>query len=174
LNELIFCAKDVSSQQIISWMNELSETGILFKIAQPDSPFLIGSNSSDTNGEYYTIDSQNISKESAKRNKRTFDFITSLLFICLFPFLQFMFKNKIQFIKNMWHTLNGKKSLVGYDLSFSTEHQLPKIKKGILNVSDSNEHVTSKTKSNLLYAKNYKVYFDIEILLKNFLKLDRI
>ena len=46
IDEVIFCAKDISAQQIIEQMATIkSNREVDYKIAQPDSLFLIGSNS---------------------------------------------------------------------------------------------------------------------------------
>ena len=55
IDEIIFCARDVSSSEIIKNMTELSQTKVDFKIASPDSESVIGSNSSNTSGDLYVI-----------------------------------------------------------------------------------------------------------------------
>ena len=55
IDEIIFCAKDISSTEIIKNMTELSQTKVNFKIASPDSESVIGSNSSNTSGDLYVI-----------------------------------------------------------------------------------------------------------------------
>jgi O-antigen biosynthesis protein len=55
INEIIFSASDISSQTIINQMKTLSTRNIDFKIASPDSYFVIGSNSSNTSGDFYSI-----------------------------------------------------------------------------------------------------------------------
>jgi O-antigen biosynthesis protein len=55
VNEVIFCAKDVSSQDIIDNMKSLSSAHVDFKIASPDSISVIGSNSSNSSGDLYVI-----------------------------------------------------------------------------------------------------------------------
>lgn len=55
IDEIIFCAKDVSSYQIIKNMKDHSQTKVDFKIASPDSESVIGSNSSNTSGDLYVI-----------------------------------------------------------------------------------------------------------------------
>ncbi len=55
IDEIIFCAKDVSSSDIIRNMTEMSNLDVDFKIASPNSESVIGSNSSNTAGDLYTI-----------------------------------------------------------------------------------------------------------------------
>ncbi len=175
IDEIIFCAKDVSSQQIISWMNKLANCKVLFKIAQPDTSYLIGSNSSDANGEYYTIDNQKISQRDAVRNKRTFDILMALFLILFSPFILLKFKNKKRLFKNLFACFIGKKTFVGYSKEINEEKvQLPNLKSGILFPTDNKKNQGNPlTKTNLLYAKNYSILTDFEITLVNWRRLDR-
>ena len=175
IDEIIFCAKDVSSQQIISWMNKLTNSKVLFKIAQPDTSYLIGSNSSDVNGEYYTIDNQKISQRNAVRNKRTLDIIISFLLIILSPILMFKIKNIKSFFSNILDCFIGKKTFVGYSREISNQKiHLPNLKTGLLSPTDSKKNKENPTiKTNLLYAKNYSILSDIEIIYNNLQKLDQ-
>jgi GT2 family glycosyltransferase len=175
IDEIIFCAKDTSSQTIIFWMNKLAQTKTLFKIAQPDSSYLIGSNSSDTNGEYYTIDNQKITQPNSIRNKRTLDVIFAVLLIITSPILIFFFKSKKQFITNVFSCLISKKTFVSFSkLDNLEKSQLPFLKSGIFNPRDLKENSSIPSlKSNLLYAKNYSFLTDIEIIFKNWKKLDQ-
>ena len=175
IDEIIFCAKDVSSQQIISWMNKLANSKVLFKIAQPDTSFLIGSNSSDANGEYYTIDNQKISQRDAVRNKRTFDILMALFLILFSPFILFKFKNKKRLFKNLFACFIGTKTFVGYSKEINEEKvQLPNLKTGILFPTDNKKNQGNPlTKTNLLYAKNYSIRTDLEIIVSNWKRLDR-
>jgi O-antigen biosynthesis protein len=55
IDEVIFCAKDISTQDIISNMKILNPTGIDFKIASPESYSVVGSNSTRDAGDIYVI-----------------------------------------------------------------------------------------------------------------------
>lgn len=171
IDELIFCAKNTSANEVIFWMNKLKNKKLDFKIAQPDSVYLIGSNSIDTAGDMYVLNINNITSKENIRNKRTFDFLVSITLIAFSPILLLAFKNKKSFIINIFKVLFGKYSIVGYNENQSLN--LPKIKSGILsninNLNDSNSE-----KFNLIYARDYSVWKDLNILLKNFTKMDRI
>ena len=171
IDELIFCAKNTSANEVIFWMNKLKNKKLDFKIAQPDSIYLIGSNSIDTAGDMYVLNINNITSKENIRNKRTFDFLVSITLIAFSPILLLAFKNKKSFIINIFKVLFGKSSIVGYNENQSLN--LPKIKSGILsninNLNDSNSE-----KFNLIYARDYSVWKDLNILLKNFTKMDRI
>ena len=177
IDEIIFCAKDITSDQIISWMIELNKYPVDFKIAHPDSLYLIGSNSTNTNGELYTLDLYNINTPKNKRNKRTFDFVTAILLLLICPLVIWMYKNKKQLIKNLFACLIGKKTWVGISLQQKQQlHNLPKITNGIFrptyNVNNEDELLIEKL--NLIYARDYSFFKDWEIVKKNWSKIDKI
>jgi O-antigen biosynthesis protein len=55
IDEIIFCAKDITAQDIIKNMKMLHPLGIDFKIASPESVSVIGSNSTKDSGDIYVI-----------------------------------------------------------------------------------------------------------------------
>ena len=175
IDEIIFCAKDTTAQTIIHWMSVISSTNIDFKIAQPDSLYLIGSNSIDSAGDLYILNINSISTKSNIRNKRTFDFITSIGLLIITPLLIFTFKNKRKFISNVLSVLVGKLSIVGYHYLNKSEHNLPKIKNGILSPADKTNLIdeTMFDKLNLIYARDYNISKDFVILKNAWRKLDR-
>lgn len=176
IDEVIFCAKDTSAQTIIHWMSKISSDSIDFKIAQPESLYLIGSNSIDTAGDLYILNINSIATKSNIRNKRTFDVCVSLICFTLSPVLLFFFRNKLQFFKNSIAVLIGKKSIVGYHFISLDSKELPKIKKGILSPADNMKQVEDEVvwdKLNLIYARDYSLLKDFMILNKAWRKLDR-
>lgn len=171
INEIIFCSKDLTSKEIIDVMIQVNQREIDFKIAPPETSYLIGSNSIDTSGDLYSLNFNAISKPENLRSKRFVDLIFSIAFLLLSPVVIWKYKNKSKFIKNMLQTLLGKKTFVGYFQSQnSISKNLPNLKQGILrpfNVSKDAED-----DSNLFYAKNYKVTLDIVIIINNWSILD--
>lgn len=168
INEVIFCSRDLSSQKIIDYMHTLISANVDFKIAPPESMSIIGSNSIDTAGDLYIIDVNSISKAHNKRNKRTFDILTSLLFILLSPLLILIQKNKAGFIKNTFSVLFNLKSWVGY--GSDNNLQLPKLKTSVLSPIDAllSKNITKETKArlHLAYSKDYKIENDLNIVWK--------
>lgn len=176
INEIIFCAKDTTAQTIINWMTVIDSTKIDFKIAQPDSLSLIGSNSIETAGDLYVLDINSITKTENIRSKRTFDIAMGLLLLVVSPILIWYMENKKLFLQNVLSVLIGKLSLVGYfKLDSKISNQLPRIKPGILNPTDSLlfPDVSLTDKLNLIYARDYSIGKDLSILLKAWKKLDR-
>ena len=168
INEVIFCSRDISSQDIINYMHTLISADVDFKIAPPESMSIIGSNSIDTAGDLYIIDVNSISKPKNKRNKRLFDVLSSLLFIILSPIIILFQNNKTGFIKNIFYVLFSFKSWVGYG---NDEHEhLPRLKPSVLSPADAikNINITEDTRArlHLAYSKDYKIENDLNIVLK--------
>ena len=169
INEIIYCAKDVSAKDIIEGMTKIESQDIEFKIAQPNTSYLIGSNSIDNSGDFYALNFSALSKAENIRSKRLFDFFFSIILLLLSPILLVIIKFKVKFISNLFRILSGKKSFVGYlNQSDGTKTNLPKIKPGILEPFSVSEELTidKKEELNLLYAKEYSFIFDFEVLVR--------
>ena len=178
IDEVIFCSKDVSHQTIIDKMSELTTTEVSFKIAPEDSLLLIGSNSISTSGDIFTYDINSIKTHQNARNKRLLDFFTSLVLLSISPIAILFQKNCLGFIKNIFLVLISLKSWVGFfDLQNVDICKLPKIKKGVLNPNDAfvKRKISRETieKLNILYARDYKLTTDVNIIIKGFRNLGR-
>ncbi len=168
INEIIFCAKDISTQFIINNMLTLVSSGVDFKIAPPESLSIIGSNNIDTAGDLYMIDVNSISKSSNKRNKRLLDIGVSILALIFSPILFFIQENKQNYFLNCLNVLFGFYSWVGYGKL--TDKSLPQIKRSVLSpsmliIADIVDSDKVKL-ANLRYAKDYKVEKDILLIWK--------
>lgn len=177
IDEVIFCAKDVSAADIINKMQAVGDGQVDFKIAQPETSFLIGSNSIDTQGDLYVMDINRVNKPANKRNKRILDVMLSLIFLLFSPFLVWGYQNKKQYFSNMVKIFFGSISFVGYaKVHHVSNLKLPAIKKGVLNSSMLLEQQQiddeAVSRLNLIYAKNHSFLMDLKIIFKNFGKLD--
>ncbi len=178
IDEIIFCARDIASNRIITFMSEITSREVEYKIAPPESMFIIGSNSMDNAGEMYVIDINSISKWMNKRNKRLVDILLSILFLAVSPLLVFIQKSPAGLFRNVFKVILGKMSWVGYvsgqNISVT---MLPKIRTGILNPLDAqkNSQLDDHTinRLNSLYAKDYRIYSDLNIIWKGFRNLGR-
>ena len=177
VDEIIFCGKDISSQQIIDVMSQVKRHELEFKIAPPESLFIIGSNSVEDPGELYVIDINNINKIVNKRNKRFIDLILALVLLGCSPIILLLQKNPGGFIANIFKVLAGKISWVGYSKNQGTDNMLPKIRPGVLNPIDALNNIPKEqlttNRLNSLYAKDYKVYTDLQIIRKGWRNLGR-
>ncbi len=177
IDEIIFCAKNTESKKIIFWMTHLNSEKLDFKIAQPDTSFLIGSNSIENAGELYVLNINAISKSDNKRIKRILDVLFSVLLVILSPFLIWIYKHKLNFLQNIFNVLLSKKTLIGYQFANSTEtknYLLPSIKKGIIPVQNwfSKNTAIPSDNLNIMYARDYSPLVDLKLLFKNLHKLD--
>lgn len=175
IDEVVFCAKDIPANEIIDRMAVLGDKKVDYKIAPPESMSIIGSNSIDTAGDLYVIDINSVSKPVNKRNKRVLDFGTSLVLLLTFPVLMWTQKNPFGFVANILAVLFGAKSWIGYAPSNDGNINLPKLRKGVLNPAEvlPEEQRTEEIRKrlNLLYAKDYKLANDFNIMRKAFRKL---
>ncbi|MBN1415038.1 MAG: glycosyltransferase [Bacteroidales bacterium] len=179
VDELIFCAKDLTSQTIISTMLKFTHAELDFKIAPPESLSVIGSNSINTAGDLYVVHFNTLSRSLNRRKKRMLDIFTSVIFLVCFPILIFIIRHPIQFIKNIVTTLFGIHSWVGYHPAPAKSlAPLPRLRPGILTPAykleriDPDNHIIEKI--NMLYAKDYALWNDLTILWSGFRHLGSI
>jgi GT2 family glycosyltransferase len=176
VDELIFCAKDMTSQSIIKTMLQFTDRNIDFKIAPPESLSVIGSNSIDTAGDLYVVNFNTISRNLNKRKKRLFDISIALILLALSPFALFITGKPLQYFINISSVLLGFYSFVGYHGTTGGMHSdLPHLKKAILSPLDGlGRKIDNKKlieKMNMLYAKDYKLFNDLIIVFKGFSRL---
>jgi GT2 family glycosyltransferase len=176
IDEIIFCAKNISTQRIIRSISVVGNKHE-FKIVPEAGLGIIGSNSKDSAGDLYAIDVNfAIDTSMMRRNKRVLDLSVCLFLLLTLPVSLFMVKNKSGLIQNLFKVLIGLKSWVGYCKNHKEKngHYLPKIKQGVLCPLDSLKNKTKADRAkmigqvNLLYAKNYDTSRDIEIIRKGF------
>jgi hypothetical protein len=176
-DEIIFCANDISSQKIIASMSQITGREIEFKIAPPESMFIIGSHSVENPGELYVVDVNAISKPVNKRNKRLLDILVSLVLLPASPLLIPFQENPSGFIGNIFKVLSGKLSWVGYGSTGKGKNSLPSIRRGVLTSSDAvaikNTEFKNSEKLDMLYAKDYHVYNDLRIILSGWREMGR-
>ena len=169
INEVIFCINGLSYAQVLQQMQACGNT-YEYKIHIPGSDSFVGSNSSNTAGDLYTLDKRyNISKLAQLRNKRILDAGLALLFLLMYPLLLLFVKNTFRFWVNSVRVLTGRNTWVGYA---TTEKSLPAIRKGILPayfILDGYEPTAAvKQQTDKAYAQQYTPGADITLILKNF------
>ena len=171
IDEVIFCARDLPSRRIIELMSTLDIKNLEYKIAQPESLYLIGSNSIDTSGDLYMIDINSVNLPQNRRSKRVLDLIVSLSIIALFPLLIWFAKNKWGFLINTLAVILGVKTWVSYSPEMNElKINLPRLKRGVLSPASifDNKLVSEKLeKINLIYAKDYRISTDLSIIIKS-------
>lgn len=177
INEIIFCAGNISSAQIIRAMLDLTQLDVEYKIAPPESISIIGSNSIHTAGDLYVVNINAISKLANQRKKRLFDFAVAISCLILSPVLVWFFNRKPLFFNNIFSVLAGKKSWIGYAPNQKSTNNLPVLKPGILHPGDLFPELSldeeKMMRLNMLYAKDYSISTDTEILFKGWRNLER-
>jgi GT2 family glycosyltransferase len=177
LQTVIFSGLDVASQKIIGLMANTESKGLQFKIAPPESAFIIGSNSIERGGNVFLMDLNAVNKASNKRRKRSLDCILALVFFFTYPILVWGVREKIGFLRNILSVLIGRKSWVGYSKTKTTQPDLPKIKTGVLNPMDRIKFLKSPEetakKLNAVYAREYGLRKDLAIISSGFSQLGR-
>jgi len=176
-NEIIFCAKNLNPSEIISCMSSIGRRDIDFKIAQPDTSFIIGSNSIDSKGDLYSMKINAIRRPENLRSKRLFDIVLSLICLFTLPLNIWFYTHKVKFLSNMRQVFTGRKSFVGYHVmshSKTQEPLLPNLKKGILSPLSGMENLNKEAvdQINIIYAKDYSILNDIIIIFKKWRYLD--
>ncbi len=167
INEVIFCGKNISSSAIIAMMGTIDSSNIEYKIAPPESLFIIGSNSINENGDFYFVDVSNLNSLVSKRKKRIFDVCVALLFLAFCPLLIWRVKHPINFLLNIFQVLLGIKSWVGRK---GDEKVLRGLKPGVFSpdsMSDTHASEVTKDRLNALYAKEYNWKNDWRMVLSN-------
>ncbi|MEL6989013.1 MAG: glycosyl transferase family 2, partial [Bacteroidota bacterium] len=104
-----------------------------------------------------------------QRNKRLVDIVWSILAILFSPILLLINKQRSHYFQNCFDVLFGKKSWVGYANWDEQVGDLPKIKKGILSPQLFSDKYDEQVhhQINLIYARDYSAWRDLNILFKN-------
>lgn len=173
-DEIIFCSKDIPAHNIIECMTSIEDKVLEYKIVPAESNFIIGSSSKNKPGEFYTLNLElNIIAEGNVRNKRLLDVSVSLFFLIFSPVFMWFTNNPAKFLRNIFFVLFGKCTWVGF--TNNEEINLPRIRQGIITpvsylTTDSLDANTIH-RLNMLYAKDYNLYTDLNLLFRSFRKL---
>lgn len=155
ITDVVFCGRDIQTQEIISQMASLQATGVRFKIVPSDSDIIIGSNAISSEEDLFSVDINTIDTPFNRRNKRLFDILSSLVLLILSPFHIWFQKNKKTVYPHLFQVLIGRKSWV---------HPTD----GIFTPADILDRKPANTNHlDQRYKRNYKLGTDAAILFKN-------
>lgn len=171
-NEIIFCAADVSSTSIMNFMGNAHKTKAKYKIMPEKGAYIIGSNSKNTTGEFYSVDiTFALSNLNTQQKKRWIDLIVCLSMLILIPVLFLKPKFLIKTAQNWFQCFIGNLTWVGYNQQVETSN-LPEIKPSVFTVGQSVTNSISDPQLiqnlNFMYASSYRWQNDIDILVKAF------
>lgn len=180
INEIIFCGKDISSSDTINQMLLLNQAGLEYKIAPPESPFIIGSNFLDDHGDVYLLDVKAINTPVNRRNKRLFDVFFSAVVLLTFPIFMLITGSFIPLLRNAFSVMAGKLTWVGFAGSSgkgANSLSNSSVRQGVLTPLDGLlfpiEDAVTIDRLNVLYAKDYTVDKDIRIVLRSLRQLGK-
>ena len=175
VNEVVFSGKDVESKDIIDLMSQLDHQSLDFKIAPPESLSIIGSNSIDTSGDLFILNTNSILKPVNRRNKRTLDLLIVIISLLTLPITLCVQKMPMSFLKNLFNVCLGKKTWIGYAEMSDETLRLPKLKPGVLNVQSHMKELSTDPelalRLNMVYARNYKAFKDLRLIFSQWRKL---
>lgn len=174
IQDVVFCENDLSESIIIQSMITISSKCTECKIIAKKSHFIVGTSISNTESEFYTVAVNSIALPQNVFLKRFFDVAFSLKIVLFSPILFLFFGDKmIRIIRNAISVLKSEKTWVGYNsLSDGDNELLPALKKCIIPVAFLENDQEKRKQSNILYAKNYSLFRDANVVLKNFNCLD--
>jgi len=171
VDEVVFSSHSLSAQQIIENMGALRNRQVEYKIAPPESLFIIGSNSINDNGDLYLVDVNTLNNPSNRRKKRFFDIFSAFGIIFCYPLLGLFFKKEQNIFANSISVLFGVKTWVATN---TKSLSAPQNKVGVytpsdgLSVPSDNEHFRDRL--NVLYARDYNMINDWNIVRRNIFK----
>lgn len=175
VDEIIFCAKDLTADLIMDCMTRTRLAHVDFKIAPSESAFIIGSNSIHSTGTWYMTQVNAIGSRQNRRKKRLFDLGMCLLLLGTVPAGLFVW-NLPRFFGRWSLVLRGKNSWIGYARSGSAEG-LPKLRPGVLHPAMhlNGLHVDPDFfhRVNLLYAKDFSLQGDWNMMFQYWRELGR-
>jgi len=172
VDEVIFCLGKLKMSDVVEIMRSIGHKTQV-KIVPDEESAIIGSSGRNSRGEFYKLDMDlNLAKNNIKLGKYTFDFVISLILLILYPLI-FIFNNELKF-KDILEVLLLKKTWISYIQNDSDIEALPKIKKGIYNLSFKENLAGISQKDihnmNLTYARDFSYSLDIEYLFKHLFK----
>ncbi len=171
-NEIIFCARDISGSEIMNIMGQAGKMAVKYKIMPEQGAHIIGSNSKNTSGEFYSVDiTPALSNKEVRENKRLFDILFCLLLPMLLPLLVFRPKFLIQVTRHWYLCLSGKMTWVAYHPPADL-NKLPPLKNGVFHIAQDLKSSIRDTQLiqnlNFMYASNYQWQNDFNYLVKAF------
>ncbi|WP_336514889.1 glycosyltransferase family 2 protein [Pollutibacter soli] len=173
IREIIFCENGLSFKEIIGLISTL-KGNLRFRISGSGSMSIVGSDSKDEAGEILSEESgYALSSPVNQRLKRLVDIASSILLIISFPIGIFFLRKPLKTFGNAWQVLIGKRTWVGY---FTNTPGLPFLRKSIIAgngmpVAIRGLQAVNVEQVDKLYARDYSVYNDITLILKNYRQL---
>ncbi len=170
IDEVVFCAKDLSWGRIIELIEGLRSTGAVFKIAGTGSELIIGPSSVESLQDLDIMEPHAVSSDAGRRAKRLVDIATSVLLLLTLPATIWLVEDKGGFVFNAWQVLLGRKSWVGYRAGGERSLKLPALRTGVIDpLSDQGPVADSvAVRANTDYAKDYSAWRDLFFMARSY------
>ena len=170
MDEVVFCAKDMSWARIIELMEGLKRTRAMFKIAQPAREFIIGPNSIESLLDLDIMEQHAVNSAAGRRTKRLMDLCLALLFLTTLPACIWFVRERRGFLLNTMAVLKGERSWVGYGPGGERALRLPALKGGVLGpmTGTAATSAAAMSKANTAYAKDYSAWHDVLLVIRSF------
>jgi GT2 family glycosyltransferase len=166
IDQIIYCAHDMTSSEIIASMSSVSDKRVEFKIAPPESLYIIGSGSIESTGDGSMLDVNSVQLRGNRRKKRLLDVLVAILCLLLSPVILFMQKRPISFFGNLFSVLTGKLTWVGYASDETEQAHVPRLKESVIKTTRSADAAHCR-KMDVLYAKDYRISNDLRLIMSN-------
>lgn len=171
--EIIFSGAELSADEIIRLIDMLSGQNLEFKIAPPESEFIIGSQSVNRRGELYVMDVNALSAPENRLRKRLVDVMLSLALLFLAPFLALALGGFKRLTGNIFRVLKGEYSWVGPQLLSGITHYKPSVLPPWQSRSESVLAERFRLDVEKLYVRDYNWWHDVLIVFRNLPALTR-
>ena len=172
INELIFCTKDIATEKIFEVVAQL-DSDIAYKIASDDNSSILGSDSKDRVGEWYTFNINfKINQKVHQRTKRLIDLFVCIVAILLFPVILILSRQTKDIFSNWFSVFFGSKTWIGFNKSDALMVNLPQLKDGVFEFSTNKKSIETEDvhQENIFYARNYNIWMELEQIIKNLWK----
>ena len=161
LTELVFNAKQLSYQTIITCIERLEKKGISFKIIPPEADFMIGSDSAKSSGDAVQNVSNKLTSFQTRRSKRFLDLLLAAFSMLLLPIQ----KKPAKAFADVCSVLIAKKTWVGtsrLDMKINKTAILPVCYSEAVELTDAQQVYLEKD-----YLENYELEKDLKIWWKH-------
>jgi len=163
LDEVIFCMKDVSASDMFNYMQKKIVHQCSIFLHPENADYLLKSSSIHSVGEFILPETNPEMTVWSKKKKRVFEVIFSCMIFLFSPFLIFIYRKPMRFLKNLGSVISGKVELIG--ISGET-------KPFILEAFSKEVSSQELNKLKVDYLMNYGTEKDLEIAISNLNRLD--
>jgi hypothetical protein len=172
VEELVF-SQDLPFSEINYWMSRIGPS-VSYRISSTGSDQIVGSDSRKEQGKLYQAHVEfGLSYPMHRRLKRILDIFVTVICLIVSPFARLLGGAKGVSLRAYGEILRGRKTWVGYHPNDQQSDRLPVIPEGIIHPGtlDILREPSEIQMINYIYAREYTVWKDVDIILRNLSKL---